>query len=122
MSCMCVNDDFAKVTTAYMLQREIYVQTVKYDVRRNVRRPRPRLDPRADQGAEIQIGRRDGRCAATSNKLTLTHGEYEAEATWLTRNRKFTPFVMQRIFVAIQIAAASEIRQALGMSLALSAA
>ena len=32
------------------------------------------------------------------------------------------PFVMQRISVAIQIAAASEIRQALGMSLALSAA
>ena len=50
----------------------------------------------------------------------LTHGEYEAEATWSTR--KFTPFVMQRISVAIQIAAASEIRQALGMSLALSAA
>ena len=42
------------------------------------------------------------------------------EATWSTR--KFTPFVMQRISVAIQIAAASEIRQALGMSLALSAA
>ena len=50
----------------------------------------------------------------------LTHGEYEAEATWSTR--KFTPFVMQRISVAIQIAAASEIRQALSMSLALSAA
>lgn len=50
----------------------------------------------------------------------VTHGEYEAEATWSTR--KFTPFVMQRISVAIQIAAASEIRQALGMSLALSAA
>jgi hypothetical protein len=50
----------------------------------------------------------------------LTHGEYEAEATWSTR--KFTPFVMQRISVAIQIAAASEIRQVLGMSLALSAA
>jgi hypothetical protein len=50
----------------------------------------------------------------------LTHGEYEAEATWSTR--EFTPFVMQRISVAIQIAAASEIQQALGMSLALSAA
>jgi hypothetical protein len=35
---------------------------------------------------------------------------------------KGTPFVMQRISVTVQIAAASEIRQALGMSLALSAA
>ena len=59
-----------------------------------------------------------GAAEARANKLT--HGEYETEATWSTR--KFTPFVMQRISVAIQIAAASEIRQALGMSLALSAA
>ena len=58
--------------------------------------------------------------AAAMRGNKLTHGEYEAEATWSTR--KFTPFVMQRISVAIQIAAASEIRQALGMSLALSAA
>ena len=58
--------------------------------------------------------------AAMMRGIKLTHGEYEAEVTWLTR--KFTPFVMQRISVAIQIAAASEIRQALGMSLALSAA
>ena len=54
--------------------------------------------------------------AAAMRGNKLTHGEYEAEATWSTR--KFTPFVMQRISVAIQIAAASEIRQALGMSLA----
>ena len=58
--------------------------------------------------------------AAAMRGNKLTHGEYEAEATWSTR--KFTPFVMQRISVAIQIAAASEIRQALGMSLALWAA
>jgi len=39
----------------------------------------------------------------------------EAEATWSTRKfTVFTPFVMQRISVAIQITAASEIRQALG--------
>ena len=37
--------------------------------------------------------------AMRGNKLT--HGEYEAEATWSTR--KFTPFVMQRISVAIQM-------------------
>ena len=58
--------------------------------------------------------------AAAMRGNKLTHGEYEAEATWSTH--KFTPFVMQRISVAIQIAAASEIRQVLGMSLALSAA
>ena len=47
----------------------------------------------------------------------LTHGvEYAEEATWSTRN--YTPFVMQRISVAAQTAAASEIRQALGLSLA----
>ena len=34
------------------------------------------------------------------------------EATWATR--KYVPFVMQRISVAVQIAAATEIRQALG--------
>jgi hypothetical protein len=38
--------------------------------------------------------------------------EFEREATWATR--KFVPFVMQRISVAVQIAAATEIRQALG--------
>ena len=46
----------------------------------------------------------------------LTHGEYAEEATWSTR--KYVPFVMQRISVAVQTAAASEIRQSLGMSLA----
>ena len=56
--------------------------------------------------------------AVRGNKLT--HGEFEAEATWSTR--KFTPFVMQRISVATQIAAASEIRQALGMGMAAAAA
>ena len=50
----------------------------------------------------------------------LTNGEFEAEATWSTR--KFMPFVMQRISVATQIAAASEIRQALGMGMAAAAA
>ena len=42
----------------------------------------------------------------------LAHAEFEREATWATR--KFVPFVMQRISVAVQIAAATEIRQALG--------
>ena len=56
--------------------------------------------------------------AVRGNKLT--HGEFEAEATWSTR--KFMPFVMQRISVATQIAAASEIRQALGMGMAAAAA
>ena len=42
----------------------------------------------------------------------LTHAEFEREATWATR--KYVPFVMQRISVAVQIAAATEIRQALG--------
>ena len=56
--------------------------------------------------------------AARGNKLT--HGEFEAEATWSTR--KFMPFVMQRISVATQIAAASEIRQALGMGMAAASA
>ena len=55
---------------------------------------------------------------ARGNKLT--HGEFEAEATWSTR--KFMPFVMQRISVATQIAAASEIRQALGMGMAAASA
>ena len=31
----------------------------------------------------------------------LTHGEYETEATWSTR--KYVPFVMQRVSVAVQI-------------------
>ena len=39
---------------------------------------------------------------------------------WSTR--KFAPFVMQRISVATQIAAASEIRQALGMGMAAASA
>ena len=46
------------------------------------------------------------------NLARLTHAEFEREATWATR--KFVPFVMQRISVAVQIAAATEIRQALG--------
>ena len=46
----------------------------------------------------------------------LTHAEFEREATWATR--KYVPFVMQRISIAMQIAAASEIRQALGRGLA----
>ena len=54
--------------------------------------------------------------AVRGNKLT--HGEFEAEATWSTR--KFMPFVMQRISVATQ--AASEIWQALGMGMAAAAA
>ena len=54
--------------------------------------------------------------AAGMRDNRLTHAEYEAEATWSTRS--FTPFVMQRISVATQLAAASEIRQALGMGLA----
>ena len=39
-----------------------------------------------------------------------------ALATWSTR--KYMPFVMQRISIAVQLAAALEIRQALGMGLA----
>ena len=46
----------------------------------------------------------------------LTHGEYETEATWSTR--KYMPFVMQRISIAVRLAAALEIRQALGVGLA----
>jgi hypothetical protein len=42
----------------------------------------------------------------------IGHAEFEREATWATR--KYVPFVMQRISVAVQIAAATEIRQALG--------
>ena len=41
----------------------------------------------------------------------LTHGEFESEATWSTR--KYTPFVIQRISVATQLAEASEIRRRL---------
>ena len=52
-----------------------------------------------------------GAAEARANKLT--HGEYETEATWSTR--KYVPFVMQRISVAVQIAAASEIRLAMGV-------
>ena len=54
--------------------------------------------------------------AAAMRGNKLTHGEYAEEATWSTR--KYVPFVMQRISVAVQTAAASEIRQSLGMSLA----
>ena len=50
--------------------------------------------------------------AADARSNRLTHAEFEREATWATR--KYIPFVMQRISVAVQIAAASEIRQALG--------
>ena len=58
--------------------------------------------------------RMDGliRKAAEQRANRLTHAEFEREATWATR--KFVPFVMQRISVAVQIAAATEIRQALG--------
>jgi len=52
-----------------------------------------------------------GAAEARANKLT--HGEYETEATWSTR--KYMPFVMQRISVAVQLAAASEIRLAMGV-------
>jgi hypothetical protein len=52
------------------------------------------------------------RKAAEQRANRLTHAEFEREATWATR--KFVPFVMQRISVAVQIAAATEIRQALG--------
>ena len=51
--------------------------------------------------------------AAELRANKLTHGEYETEATWSTR--KYVPFVMQRISVAVQIAAASEIRLAMGV-------
>ena len=54
--------------------------------------------------------------AAERRSNKLTHGEYEAEATWSTR--KYMPFVMQRISIAVQMAAALEIRQALGVGLA----
>ena len=52
------------------------------------------------------------RRAAEVRSNRLTHAEFEREATWATR--KYVPFVMQRISVAVQIAAATEIRQALG--------
>ena len=52
------------------------------------------------------------RKAAEQRANRLTHAEFEREATWATR--KYVPFVMQRISVAVQIAAATEIRQALG--------
>ena len=51
--------------------------------------------------------------AAELRANKLTHGEYETEATWSTR--KYMPFVMQRISVAVQLAAASEIRLAMGV-------
>ena len=54
--------------------------------------------------------------AAAQRANRLTHAEFEREATWATR--KYVPFVMQRISIAVQIAAASEIRQALGRGLA----
>ena len=59
-----------------------------------------------------------GRALGTGTGCTdrLTHAEFEREATWATR--KYVPFVMQRISVAVQIAAATEIRQALGRGLA----
>ena len=56
------------------------------------------------------------RKAAEQRANRLTHAEFEREATWATR--KYVPFVMQRISIAVQIAAASEIRQALGRGLA----
>ena len=51
-----------------------------------------------------------------SGRHLLANAEFEREATWATR--KYVPFVMQRISIAVQIAAASEIRQALGRGLA----
>ena len=55
-----------------------------------------------------------GAAEARANKqCNVTHGEYETEATWSTR--KYMPFVMQRISVAVQLAAASEIRLAMGV-------
>ena len=54
--------------------------------------------------------------AVEQRQNRLTHAEFEREATWATR--KYVPFVMQRISIAVQIAAASEIRQALGRGLA----
>ena len=54
--------------------------------------------------------------AAEKRMNRLTHGEYEEEATWSTRS--YTPFVMQRISVAVQTAVATEIRQAMGVGLA----
>ena len=57
---------------------------------------------------------------ARNRPLHATHGEFEMEATWSTR--KYMPFVMQRISVAVQIAAATEIRQAMGVGLGPSAA
>ena len=54
------------------------------------------------------------RKAADERSNRLTHAEFEREATWATwATRKYVPFVMQRISVAVQIAAVSEIRQAL---------
>ena len=44
--------------------------------------------------------------AAESRANKLTHGEFEMEATWSTR--KYMPFVMQRISIAVQMAAALE--------------
>ena len=39
---------------------------------------------------------------------------YRCDPLFYSSTRKYIPFVMQRISVAVQIAAASEIRQALG--------
>ena len=69
-------------------------------------------------GASAAVALIKGMAESRGNKLT--HAEYEAEATWSTR--KYMPFVMQRISVATQLAAASEIRQALGVGLAAAAA
>ena len=61
---------------------------------------------------EMECARQLQHVAAAQRANRLTHAEFEREATWATR--KFVPFVMQRISVAVQIAAATEIRQALG--------
>ena len=53
---------------------------------------------------------------STAERESATHGEFEEEATWSTRS--YTPFVMQRISVAVQTAVATEIRQAMGVGLA----
>ena len=57
--------------------------------------------------------------ASAIREERLEASEYD-EATWSTR--KYMPFVMQRISVAVQIAAATEIRQAMGVGLGPSAA
>jgi len=53
--------------------------------------------------------------ATDCRQNALAHSEYD-EATWATR--KYSPFVAQRISVAVQLAAAQEIAEALNLSVA----